>query len=414
MVRPSRTKDLILSSLGDGKPQSHRDIRKATGLSGSAVANGLLRCWMGGLLLRTEEPIYEAEKVFKGRAGFSSNTRPYHLYVLKREKDSFRIGGHEYVGYSEEHLDARGGRGKSKAKMILNFIEQNRDKAWYSTEIAEALKEKGVKVSDIMANVKRYERKGLVYVRGYRLHDRQTPFRNGYLITWIDQSKPRDKAVEEAIERTSAVLEERSSTNPIIQRVHSIRDAIVESTKLRDLVSFSFLQDKLDCTEYEAETAVVRALQLYPDLKEVKLFGAYRYYYLASMDEADLNAATEMKKNYICLTKGSANRIGHNWEAVPEWFIDRFTTGARFWTQEHRTAGMDSRRITIHLVKSIRGRISNAEVDRVWEVTPGLFAQPITYVLSCKWGLVRKSDVDDFLDVLRWSKDFGVDTPDGR
>lgn len=53
-------------------------------------------------------------------------------------------------------------------------------------------------------------------------------------------------------------------------------------------------------------------------------------------------------------------------------------------------------------------------MDRVWEVTPSIFAPTITYVLSCKWGLVRKRDVDDFLDVLRWSKDFGVNTPEGR
>jgi hypothetical protein len=53
-------------------------------------------------------------------------------------------------------------------------------------------------------------------------------------------------------------------------------------------------------------------------------------------------------------------------------------------------------------------------VDRVWEVTPSPFAPTITYVLSCKWGLVRKYDVDDFLEVLRWSKEFGVDTPEGR
>lgn len=50
----------------------------------------------------------------------------------------------------------------------------------------------------------------------------------------------------------------------------------------------------------------------------------------------------------------------------------------------------------------------------MWEVTPGVFAPPITYVLSCKWGLVNKEHVDDFLEVLRWSKEFGVDTPDGR
>jgi len=43
-----------------------------------------------------------------------------------------------------------------------------------------------------------------------------------------------------------------------------------------------------------------------------------------------------------------------------------------------------------------------------------IFAQPITYVLECKWGLVSKRDVDDFLEVLRWSSDFGVNTPEGR
>jgi hypothetical protein len=56
----------------------------------------------------------------------------------------------------------------------------------------------------------------------------------------------------------------------------------------------------------------------------------------------------------------------------------------------------------------------NAEVDRVWIVTPGLFSPPTTYVLECKWGVVRKQDLDEFLNVLRWSTDFGVDTPDGR
>jgi len=38
----------------------------------------------------------------------------------------------------------------------------------------------------------------------------------------------------------------------------------------------------------------------------------------------------------------------------------------------------------------------------------------ITYVLSCKWGLVSKRHVDDFLEVLRWSRDLGVENPDGR
>lgn len=35
-------------------------------------------------------------------------------------------------------------------------------------------------------------------------------------------------------------------------------------------------------------------------------------------------------------------------------------------------------------------------------------------MLECKWGLIRKRDLDDFMNVLRWSTDFGVDTTEGR
>lgn len=65
-------------------------------------------------------------------------------------------------------------------------------------------------------------------------------------------------------------------------------------------------------------------------------------------------------------------------------------------------------------MKPVGGRKYNAEVDRVWEVTPGPLLKPTTYVLECKWGLVRKKDVDDFFNVLAWSKEFGVDTTEGR
>jgi hypothetical protein len=35
-------------------------------------------------------------------------------------------------------------------------------------------------------------------------------------------------------------------------------------------------------------------------------------------------------------------------------------------------------------------------------------------VLECKWGLVRKKELEGFLNVLKWSYDFGVDTSEGR
>jgi len=405
----------ILDTLGDNKTKSFREIVKITGLSMGAAYSSLFLCWEKGLVLRTKKAIYEHERRFRGRGGISATTRPYHLYVLRPEgMDSMRIEGREFVKYAKEHLDVRGGGKLSKAKRIMNFLRKNRDRAWFSTEVAEALKDGGVKVRDVMANVRRFEKKGQVYVRGYKTDDRQTPFKEGYLLTWIDPSKPRKEAIEEAIKRTDGTLAERRSASSFIERVHHIRDLIMEHSTLRRLVGFTYLRNKLDCTEHEAERAVARTLQLYPDLKEVKLFNAYRYYYHASLSEDDLQAATMMKENYIRMTKGWANRIGHNWEAVAEWFIDKFTTGAKFWTQNHRYEEMDPRRITLHLIKSVGGRRRNAEVDRVWEVTPGIFAPPISYVLSCKWGLVQKRDVDDFLDVLRWSKEFGVDTPDGR
>jgi len=413
--RMGRSRKLVLAALGDHKPRSLREIAKATGLSKSAAYNSLFICWERGLVLRTKGPIYEHERIFKGRGGVSATTRSYHLYLLKPEgMDSLLIDGHEFVKYSEEYLDVRGGGKLSKAQRVLNFLRSHEGKAFFSTEIAEALKDQNVKIRDVMSNVRRFEQKGLVYVRGYKTDERQTPFQEGYLLTWLDSSKSRETAIEEAIQRTDRALDGRFSTSPFMERVHRIRDMIIEHSKLRRLVGFPYVRNKLGCTQHEGERAVTRGLQLYPDLKVVKLFDAYRYYYHVSLAEEELKAALIMKENYIRMTKGRDNRVGHNWEAVAEWFIDRFTTGARFWTQNHRTRGMDSRRITLHLIKGVGGRRMSAEVDRVWEVTPGIFAPSITYVLSCKWGLVRKRDVDDFFDVLRWSKEFGVDTPDGR
>jgi len=411
----SGTSRLILVSLENSGPMSSREIVGDTGLTGPQVYNALHRLWRGGMILRTRTSIKESERVFRGRRGVSKHLRPYHLYLLKPEgEEEVVVDGRRYVGFSEEHLDPRGGGRVSKAQRILGFLRENGDGAFFSRDIVETLSEFGVKPRDVMANVRRFEREGLVYVRGYKTDDRQTPFRRGYLLTWVDPDKPRETAIEEAVERTDRALDGQSSSSPTMERVHRTLDMVIEHSKMRKLVSHSYIENKLGCSHYEARNAVGRALQLYPDLKVIKLFGAYRYYYHSSLSEEDLHAAVEMKKNYLRIVKGRANRIGHNWEAVAEWFIDRFTTGARFWTQDHRNNKMDKRRITLHLIKGVGGRRNAAEVDRVWEVTPGIFAPPITYVLSCKWGLVNKRHVDDFLEVLRWSKDFGVDTPEGR
>ncbi len=413
-MEPFRSQKRALAVLSDGKAKSTRDIAKLSGMSKGAAENAVKRLWVRGKILRTKKPIFEASKLFKGRAGVSRNTRPYHLYLFRPDASGvIEKNNLEYVGFDKKYLDARGGCGKSKASAVFEFLKEHSDKAWFSTQIVSNLQNESVKPRDIMANIRRFERKGLVYVRGYKLDGGQTPFREGYLLTWIDQEMAREQAIVEAVERTNKVLDGRSSTNPTMERVHRITDIIVEHSKLKDLVSFNYIQDKLKCTEYEAVHALKRALQLYPKLQKIKLFNAYAYFYHSSLSEEDLKAAVSMKENYIRLTQGKLNRIGHNWEAAAEWFVDRFTTGAHFWTQDHRVK-MDSRRITLHLIKGVGGRRNAAEVDRIWEVTPGVFAPAITYVLSCKWGLVKKQAVDDFFEVLRWTKEFGVDTPEGR
>jgi len=273
--------------------------------------------------------------------GIRTNLRSYHLYLLKPGMGDVNFAEVDGVRFIRYHK-SRGTRSpRSKAGLILAFLKRHRDRAFFSTQVAEALKGFGVKTSHVMSNARRFEKGGLVYVRGYRMNDRQTPFQEGYLLTWIDPRKPRERAIEEAVKRTDAALAGRAATSPIIVRVHRIRDMILSATKTRELVAQSYIANELGCSEYEAEGALQRALQLYPDLREVKLFDAYRYYYHASMAPEDLKAAMTMKENYVRIEKGRDNRIGHNWEAAVEWFVDKFTVGAGFREQPHRTAGMD-------------------------------------------------------------------------
>jgi len=406
------TTSRVLDLLSEGNPKSSAEIATITCLKPNVIWAALRRCWQKGLILRSAERLRETHYAFKGRAGVVRNLRTYYLYTLKpKDINSLILGNNKFTAYQPSCQDRKAA---CKANAILSFLKTNSHNAYFTTELANLLSTSGIRQSDVMSNVRRWERRGLVYVRGYRLDDRQTPFKQGYLVTWINHSTPRDEAIKEAIEKTEVALLNSESTNPTIQRVHRIRDVILASSRLRELVSITYLCESLGCSKYEAEVALTRALQLYSDLREVRLFDAFRYFYHDSMNEDEFKAAKTMKENYIRVIKGKANRIGHNWEAVTEWFIDKFTTGAHFWTQNHRIHGMDPRRITIHLFRNVGGRKRNAEVDRVWDVNPGVFSPSITYVLSCKWGVIFKRDIDDFFDVLRWSKEFGVNTPNGR
>jgi hypothetical protein len=379
-----------------------RDVYEVLNEDPDKVYNCLKLLWKKGLILRTRKAHFVFETAGKGRAGITGYTRAINYFAVNNNALPA-----EYVKYEDRHKDGRSRDVESKAYGILNYLINNKSKAFYSKDITEALK---VKSCDVMANVRRFERKGLVFVRGYQSHDKRSPFQKGFILTYIDQELPRDKAIKEAFERTNKILVENPTSNTIHERIRQIRDQLLTTN---EILSLSYFKHLLNCDIDQVKRAIRRAKQLYTDIKEVRIFDKFTYYHLDSMRPEDLAANIEMKKNYIRVRFGRENRIGHNWEACVEWFIDKFTEGAEFQQQNHRQK-MDKRRITLHLLRPVGDRKQAAEVDRVWKVTPGLFSPTVTYVLECKWGVVTKKTLDDFLEVLKWSIDFGVDTENGR
>lgn len=402
-VKPNLLARRIYSFLFSHSPACLREIYEALGEDPHNVEQCLRRLWKKELILRTKQAAFEFETNSRGRAGVTGHTRAINYYTVNKGD----VLPADFVKYDERKKDGRCRDVESKAYGILNYLIKNKDKAFYSNDIVKAL---GVKSCDIMANVRRFEKKGQVYVRGYQTHDGRSPFRKGFILTFIEPDKPRDTAVREAFERTDKMLLENPTSNTIHERVRLIRDQLLTTN---ELLSLSYFRSTLHCDVDSAKRALKRARQLYSDVEQVKVFDKFTYYYLKSWKPEDLAANIEMKKNYIRVRFGKDNRIGHNWEACAEWFIDKFTDGAEFVQQNHRQK-IDSRRITLHLLRQVGDRKQNAEVDRVWKVTPGLFSPTVTYVLECKWSVVTRKTLDDFLEVLKWSTDFGVDTESGR
>ena len=105
---PFRSQNRVLATLSDGMAKCSRDVAKLTGLSRGATENALKRLWVRGIILRTQSSIFEAARVFKGRAGVSRNTRPYHLYLFQPdEKNVVKESNLEFVEYDKKYLDAR-------------------------------------------------------------------------------------------------------------------------------------------------------------------------------------------------------------------------------------------------------------------------------------------------------------------
>jgi len=71
--------------MSDGKPRSTREVTERLGVTARAAESACCRYWKAGLLLRSEKPLHEANRVFAGRAGTSYNTRSFYLSVLGME-----------------------------------------------------------------------------------------------------------------------------------------------------------------------------------------------------------------------------------------------------------------------------------------------------------------------------------------
>ena len=118
-------------------------------------------------------------------------------------------------------------------------------------------------------------------------------------MTYVDPNKPREMAIAEATERTELLLEGGSHANPLADRIRMIRDELLKAKELKEVVSLSFLKQKLHCSEDQMRIALDRALQLYKDeIKEMRVFN-FPYYYHSGLSDEDLKVAIEDKKDYI-------------------------------------------------------------------------------------------------------------------
>jgi hypothetical protein len=154
------------------------------------VDDCLRRLWMKDLILRTRKPTFEFEVCHRGRAGSIAHNRTVNYYVVKGKEI-----GSQFVGYEDRMKDDRNRDVESKTIKIVNFLKKNMGEAFYSLDVVKALE---IKSCYVMPNVRRYEKKGSLFVRGYQSHDQRSPFKKGYIMTLVDQSLPRNQAVKEA------------------------------------------------------------------------------------------------------------------------------------------------------------------------------------------------------------------------
>jgi hypothetical protein len=90
-------------------------------LTDDAIWCALKQCWRKGVILRSERPLREPYRAFKGRVGVRRNLRSYHLYVKAPERKSMLIiDGLRFVGFEEGKPSGK--HQVSKARLIFGLL----------------------------------------------------------------------------------------------------------------------------------------------------------------------------------------------------------------------------------------------------------------------------------------------------
>lgn len=405
----------IMRLLSDGTPRSIRKIAGDLNLSEESTYNAVYLIYKRGAILRSANPRVEG-----GRNEFGVTEPVRHSWTLRRqgEKDC-AVKAETFIGYKPRE-------GKSLSQRIIEYVRQHLcERAAFTTDVRRDLEKRlGRRIiqSMVMYALSK-QRHREVYVRGYQGAERMTPFEQGFAVTWIDPNLPREQALAEAKERTDNLLQDEQTSSPLFQRVHSIFDIVTDISLKRDIASQIYIMSELGCSRHQLELALEKTMEFYPAIKRVSIFGDERgnygyphYYHDGILRPDDLQAAVKAKERYLAEVKTSDERKGHALEGVVWWSLEKFRC-ARFVQQKHRTIGMHPYRHTLHLIKPVRRRKKSAEIDGVWESRESgtlCTHEKVTNVLETKFSLVRKEDLEDFVEIVKWSKQFGADERHGR
>ncbi len=117
--------------------ESSRDVAEQLHFTARAAESVCYRCWKAGLLLRAAKRIRERNRRFAGRASSRYNTRSYHLFILQNGSDETEAENLRFLSFSKTPRIAK----PNKSQLILSFLRDNVDGAFYTSEVAKLLKD---------------------------------------------------------------------------------------------------------------------------------------------------------------------------------------------------------------------------------------------------------------------------------